>query len=214
MLSVARAAIVRTGHFAMNTGGHVTRPMPEASTRVAAAGSSRMQRASFSLAACLAAALGIGLTLLVVRGFAQLGESPLNQVLALHSPDLERDSATAVAAESGSQLLRFGVLAGGAAAAALLLLGGWHSIVPRRSVQQGRRLLVTGLWLALAVSVLAALPLGAPVLVAELTVSVPWMSAPAAAWQPAVPELLAVGAGAGLLLAAASSGPGQQAIAS
>lgn len=143
--------------------------------------------------------LGVALGWLVGVHLADFGsQGPLaQQLLALGANGGAAESLQQVAAESGSQLLRFAGLVLATGAAVALLFGaasGFGSLGRSRTAVPAVRI---GLWLALALALLALLPLdGAPF---ALGYSQQDPAVPAAAeWHPVL-RGVAVAAAAGLL---------------
>lgn len=174
----------------------IPRPHPAASN---GAGPSRAMVLGHALIGLL---VGAGMGSLVVGNLAEFGsQAPLvQQMLALGTPG-GATSLQAVAADSGSHLLEFGALALATGSALALFLGAGAGLLNRDGGGAAYRAVRIGLWMALAVCLLALLPLeGAPF---ALGYTRPDLAAPPAAvqWHPVL-QVLAVAAAAGLLVSA------------
>jgi hypothetical protein len=150
--------------------------------------------------AALGILLGLAMGSLIIGHLADYGsQGPLvQQMLALGDSRGSGDSLQAVAADSGSQLLRFGGLALATGAALALLYGAAAGLATGGRARTASQAVRIGLWLALALALLALLPLdGAPF---ALGYAGTGSADPAALdWHPAL-RAVAFAAAAGLLV--------------
>jgi hypothetical protein len=150
--------------------------------------------------AALGALLGLAMGSLVIGHLADYGsQGPLvQQMLALGATGGAGDSLQAVAADSGTQLLQFGGLLLAIGAALALLYGAASGLATGGRARTASQAVRIGLWLALAIALLALLPLdGAPF---ALGYAATQPAAPAALeWHPAL-RAVAVASAAGLVV--------------
>jgi hypothetical protein len=110
----------------------------------------------------LSGAVGMAIGLLIVRHIVGLGpDAALVHDLLAFGSGPPPDSLSQAALDSGSDLLHYWTLAGATGAAVALVLGVLLQAGPAPHRRIGRTLTVAGLWLALAVSLAAVLPLKA-----------------------------------------------------
>lgn len=150
--------------------------------------------------AALGALLGLAMGWLVIGHLADYGsQGPLvQQMLALGATEAAGDSLQAVAADSGTQLLQFGGLLLATGAALALLYGAASGLATGGRAGTASQAVRIGLWLALAIALLALLPLdGAPFALGYAGTE---SAAPAAVeWPPAL-RAVAVASAAGLVV--------------
>ena len=153
--------------------------------------------------ALLALLVGAGMGSLVVGHLAEFGsQGPLvQQMLALGANGGGATSLQAVAADSGSHLLQFGALALATGSALALLLGAGLGLFHREGGRTAHRAVRIGLWMSLAVCLLALLPLDGAPFALGYTRSDPAAAPAGLQWHPVL-QVLAVAAAGGLLLSA------------
>jgi hypothetical protein len=152
--------------------------------------------------AALGGLLGLAVGSLIIGHLADFGsQAPLvQQMLALGAEPGSRDSLQAVAADSGTQLLQFAGLLLATGAALALLFGAGSGLASGGRARTAPHAVRIGLWLALAVALLALLPLdGAPFALGYARME---SAAPIAAeWHPVL-GALAAGSVVGLVVSA------------
>ena len=153
-------------------------------------------RRSVLIHAAFGALLGPLMAWLVIGDLADFGShGPLvQQMLALGADAGSDNSLQAVAAGSGTQLLRFSGLLLATGSALALLYGAASGFIGAGRAPNAPRAIRIGLWLALAISLLSLLPLqGVPFSLGLTRVPAPM---PAMGWDAALFGLAAASAGA------------------
>jgi hypothetical protein len=153
--------------------------------------------------ALLALLVGVGMGSLVVGHLVEFGsQGPLvQQMLALGANGGGATSLQAAAADSGSHLLQFGALVLATGSALALLLGAGLGLLHMEGGPTAHRAVRIGLWMSLAVCLLALLPLDGAPFALGYTHADPGDAPTAAQWHPVL-QVLAVAAAGGLLLSA------------